>query len=340
MAPDKTSNSQTDSQTLFSSLLQSLGSSISVWFLFLFCGGIIFAVYYARIGYLPDIELNSALSYLAAASIIGGSLVVLLTLLIVVPGSIWATQLTHHFSLKNAFCEDTVIIPNKFLFRLVFWLFLSAVLMHLILILHKGWMLSFFVPMLMIKGGLIRFVELPECKVGKKARAQLFLVYSFWYGVSLGSVLLAIYILFKFLGLSNAIYTKTHFGICTFGVVAAISIVAIFLHHNHRAGAFASAIFFALAIIVATDYFDRVPDKILANYGFGLEHVQMIVTEDGYRTLQAEGLAVDNPNSGARAISEVSILCRIGQNYFLKINNRKFTLRKSDVLSWSVEESH
>jgi|GEM_PF-4622663 len=52
MAPDKTSNPQTDRQTLFSSLLQSPGSSMSVWFVFLFSGGIVFAVYYARIGYL------------------------------------------------------------------------------------------------------------------------------------------------------------------------------------------------------------------------------------------------------------------------------------------------
>jgi hypothetical protein len=338
---NESSDSKRDKAAFPESIAQLLSSGAALWFVFLLCGGVVFAVYYARIGYLPDIELNSALSYVAAASMIGASLIALLTLLIVVPGYIWTTQLTHREPLSALFCEGKHI-SYKFLQNLILWLFLSATLMHLILILHYRSLFLLLLLIALTKELIIWFLEIKkDChQKGSKAR-ELFIAYSFWYAVSMGSVLVAIYILFKFLDLSQAVWVKTHFVICTLGVVIANSVVTVFLHQKRWLWACALALFFALGLVVATDYFDHVPNRILGNYGFGTDHVQIVVNNEGYKTLKSQGLvAGDDSNVDAKAISDVSILCRMGENYFLKINNRKVTLRKSNVLSWSVEEKH
>jgi|GEM_PF-4383190 len=160
----------------------------------------------------------------------------------------------------------------------------------------------------------------------------------------MGAVLVAIYILFKFLDLSHTSYVWTHFGICTVGVVVANSVVTVFLHQKNRGWAYALALFFGLGLIVATDYFDHVPNKILGNYGFGQTNAQLVVNDDGYKTLRAAGFKeTDFQTSGPIVASNVTILCRMGPNLFLQFENMdkkltKMTLRKSDLISWTVRE--
>jgi hypothetical protein len=338
MAPERTSSANAERETLSFATLKSLVSGLSVWFLFLFSGGVVFAVYYARIEYLPDIEWNSALSYLAAASMIGGGLLITLSLFLIAPGLIWTTQLTRGDTLKKAFCSDSqhaTLDLRKLLTGLVVWLFLFSALTHGFLIYHYRWFLVGLGIVVLVQCVYIRFFELKDVAAGK--RNEQFAVYGFWYIVSLADVTAATYILFTWLGLSSATYPKTHLVICTLGLVIANFVVTLFLHQKERGKAFAAAVMFALAIIITGDYFDPVPEKILAKYGFGLQPVQIIVSEDGYKVLALEGLAPSDSSTGPKAISNVSILCRMGQNYFLQIGNRKVTLRKSDVVSWSVQ---
>lgn len=343
MAPDKTSDSKSDDQTLSNIFLKSFGSSLSIWSLFLFAGGTVFAVYYARIGYLPDIELNSALSYLAAASILGGTVVVLLTLLLIIPGFIWARYLTLDPDFQKAFCENGVIAPKKFFARLIIWFFLFALVAHLALM-SPNWILfslslSLFIPIAGLKAWQIRKTEIRECEAQPKTHNQMFLLYASRYSVSVLSGLLASSTLFKLLTLSSNKSIKAvmgHLFICTLGVTIANTVVTIFLHGDHRTGAFASALVLALALLACTDYIDPIPKQILGRFGFGQEHAQLIVTDDGYHALKIAGMVEETGTAGPKVVNDVQILCRMGPNYFVSKSGRRFTIRKVDVISWSV----
>ncbi|HEU5130647.1 MAG TPA: hypothetical protein VFT26_01045, partial [Pyrinomonadaceae bacterium] len=67
--------------------------SLAVWLIFLAFGGGILALYYARIGYLPDIEWKAALVYLFVGSIVGGVIGLLLIISVYLPGLIWAESI-------------------------------------------------------------------------------------------------------------------------------------------------------------------------------------------------------------------------------------------------------
>jgi hypothetical protein len=77
-----------------------------VWLVFLALGGGILALYYAQIGYFPNIEWHSLLLYLAAATILGASLGILFSLLLFLPGCIWAELILSDLPLYRIFYPD------------------------------------------------------------------------------------------------------------------------------------------------------------------------------------------------------------------------------------------
>jgi hypothetical protein len=70
--------------------LLEANTPLAVWLIFLAIGGGILALYYARIGYLPEIEWKAALVYLFIGSVVGGVIGLLLTMSLYLPGVIWA----------------------------------------------------------------------------------------------------------------------------------------------------------------------------------------------------------------------------------------------------------
>ncbi|HST22254.1 MAG TPA: hypothetical protein VLR90_14110 [Blastocatellia bacterium] len=74
------------------------------WLFFLVIGGGMMALYYYQIRYLPDIDWHSLLIYLAAATIIGGSIGGLEALLVFLPGYIWSEFLVVDLGLRGVLC--------------------------------------------------------------------------------------------------------------------------------------------------------------------------------------------------------------------------------------------
>jgi hypothetical protein len=64
--------------------------TLAVWLVFFAVGGGILALYYARIGYLPEMEWKAALVYLFVGSMVGGTVGLLLTISVFIPGVIWS----------------------------------------------------------------------------------------------------------------------------------------------------------------------------------------------------------------------------------------------------------
>jgi hypothetical protein len=73
-----------------------LDTSIALWLILFVFGGGLLALYYAGIGYFPEVSWQDALTYMALMTIIGGSLLVAYSFLLFVPGAIWSEFLIFH----------------------------------------------------------------------------------------------------------------------------------------------------------------------------------------------------------------------------------------------------
>lgn len=67
-----------------------LDASIALWLILFVFGGGLLALYYAGIGYFPEFSWQDALTFMALMTIIGGSLLVAYSFLLLVPGVIWS----------------------------------------------------------------------------------------------------------------------------------------------------------------------------------------------------------------------------------------------------------
>src|ERR1051325_5542805 len=88
-AENGTARSEAPASGEFNKLLIA-NTSLAVWLCFLAVGGGILALYYARIGYLPEIEWKAVLIYLFIGSVVGGVIGLLLTMSLYLPGALWS----------------------------------------------------------------------------------------------------------------------------------------------------------------------------------------------------------------------------------------------------------
>src|ERR1044071_5090609 len=86
-------------------LLQA-NTTLAVWLIFLALGGGVLALYYAHIGYLPDIEWKTLLIYLFICSMVGGTLGLLLTISLFTPGFLWSEFILFDKNLEKHFSYD------------------------------------------------------------------------------------------------------------------------------------------------------------------------------------------------------------------------------------------
>jgi hypothetical protein len=64
-------------------------SVITVWSVFLFVGGGFFLVYFASIGFMPEIDVKTSIALLAVAALTGGFLIIVLGFYLLAPGWWW-----------------------------------------------------------------------------------------------------------------------------------------------------------------------------------------------------------------------------------------------------------
>lgn len=70
--------------------IPKLDTSVALWLILFVFGGGLLALYYAGIGYFPEVSWQDALTFMALMTIIGGSLLVAYSFLLFVPGAIWS----------------------------------------------------------------------------------------------------------------------------------------------------------------------------------------------------------------------------------------------------------
>lgn len=76
---------------------------VGLWLILFVLGGGLLALYYAGIGYFPEVSWEGALTLMALMTIIGGSLLVAYSVLLFVPGAIWSEFLIFQRQLSQIF---------------------------------------------------------------------------------------------------------------------------------------------------------------------------------------------------------------------------------------------
>lgn len=316
-----------------------------VWLSFLILGGGLLALYYARIGYLPDIEWHLSLVYLAVVSFIGGAFGLLQSLAIFLPGYIWSEALIRDSQITEAFCheEDTSE-------RSVYWIFLHLgipfliclIVSHVVLALPLG--IYLYVPATALSIAVVsyffiwrKFPNLPLPK-GKKVDSPRKCKYVFWFGLSVLLNQIAVLLIYYISQPKGWDYWAITC-ICIFVVLVSNHVIAV-RHSKSARQARAASLAASLLLLVAADQFMHLPEKIMSLYGFGGENsVTILVNEDGANLI--ERLDLLNADCGARHnVCGAQILSAVGPEYLIRLGDTTFTLPKSMVISRSRTAAH
>lgn len=101
-----TKSSEAPQEPANASQIPKLDAGVALWLMLFVFGGGLLALYYAGVGYFPEVSWQDALTYLALMTIIGGSLLVAYSFLLFVPGVIWSQFLICDSQLKQVLAMD------------------------------------------------------------------------------------------------------------------------------------------------------------------------------------------------------------------------------------------
>jgi hypothetical protein len=327
--------------------------SFAVWLIFLAFGGGILALYYARIGYLPEIEWKASLVYLFIGSIVGGVIGLLLTISLYLPGVIWAETIVFDRCLRFSYAppsgtqpeREQVCIRSIINYLGVPFLFV-LLLSHIALLAGKVWYwliavallgLTFFVMRSRLKSRLLslhsadKTSESSQIKDKSKtvARHVFKLASLFTLSVLLNQI--SMYVIYWLSG--NPVISWTFVILtllCTTGVSIASHVVAL-RHRDYPRQAVAASLVAAGLLLFTADNFSSLSVKLMNHFGIGYnKRVNLLVTNNGKNIVDGLGI----PKCGDLQLCNVEILSKVGDQYFLRVGDTTYvTLPKSDVVA-------
>lgn len=347
-------------------------AALVAWLAFMILGGGLLALYYARIGYLPDIEWHLTLVYLAVASFIGGAYGLLQSLAIFLPGYIWCETLICDSHIIGAFCHAE---PDKHapyvlrrepsvfrIFRFIGLPFLvciiishvalywgirpyvwTTIILQVFASMYATLMFSHLLDVRKARAGRggEAAVEGGERVSGEDERGERvarLCKYVFWFDLSvLLSQIATLLIYYLADRPCGSPYIKIS-AVCITVVLISNHVVAVRFWENRRQ-AIGASIAASLLLLVAADRFTHLPEKIMALYGFGESHKVDItlVSGDGSDAVVKLGLTDSGCGGAPNKLCGVQILSAIGSEYLIRLDDDKtqtvFTVPKSMVAS-------
>lgn len=331
--------------------LLKTNTTLTVWLIFLGVGGGLLALYYIRIGYLPDMEWNAALIYLFVGSIFGGVIGLLLTISLYLPGVIWSeiivfertldNHLTYYAehdeasgkqSMRKEPCIKSIMLclGLPFLLALVIsHLFLRVSQMPVIKWIDLYWVVAglLLVATFFVMRKIFRSLLKPKDKIISR---QIF-KYSIWFTLSVLLNQISMYVTYR---LADRTPDPTDFliltGMCTTSVLISTHVVAV-RHRYYPRQALVAALVAAGVLLFTADRFSSLSMKLMNRYGIGDDkRVNLLVTKEAVQLLESEGV----PTCGVQHVCNVEILSKIGDHYFVRVDNKvSITLPKSDVIA-------
>jgi len=310
-------------QDTSSKTLQAI-SPFHVWLVLLVLGGGLLAVYYRKISYLPDIQWQDSLIYLAIASFIGITFGVLEVLAIFLPGYIWAEELVCDVRLRSYFClgEPDTHEPcvSKIAKLLGIPFAICLIVFHLALL-----------------GGLATYIIISAILIFELVNPQRSGKYMLWFGLSVTLNFLALLFIYLLAGWeSKWKYMKLSL-ICTTTVLVSNHIVAARWAQNRRTAVLVSIIA-TLLLLVFTDQYVSLTGKIMAGYGIGSgHHYELVLTQEGADMVDKLSLSEHECEKAAQnRLHNIEILSGIGRDYYVQCGKIKFTIPKTMVLARST----
>ena len=331
--------------------------SLVLWLVFIAIGGGLLALYYARIGYLPEIEWKAVLIYLFIGTVVGGAIGLLLTISLFLPGVLWCEFIIFdrfvekHFSYdqtRKEPCMRSIIvtlggpflvlllISHAFLLvgrALLFWLAAAVILIltFWLMRLRFEFILPPEAPRVWNTTAILKLLW-----PFRKSDARQTFKFSFWFTLSVLLSQIAMYVIYR---LSGSLPWSQRFialtALCTAGVWLSNHVVAFCYHHNPRR-AVVSAIVVAGLLLFTADNFSSLSVRLLNRYGLGYKKsVNLVVTTDGFEIVSSLGVqecGTSHPKT--RLICNAEILSKVGDQYFVRVGDKVYvTLPKSEVVA-------
>jgi heme/copper-type cytochrome/quinol oxidase subunit 4 len=343
-------------------------TALVAWLAFMILGGGLLALYYARIGYLPDIEWRLTLVYVAVVSFIGGAYGLLQSLAIFLPGYIWCEAIIGDSHIREELChvEPDKHAPNvlrhepsiSWVFRYIgspflFCLVVSHIILPLAVPISFPWGPLLYVSVTIITLAISsRYVwnRFPCLLHEVEERKSRLWKYIFWFDLSVLLSQIATLLLYY---ISIPLTTLSYIAIsvvCICVVSITNHVVAVRFWENPRQ-AIGASIVASLLLLVAANYFTNLPEKIMGLYGLGENHKVDItlVSADGADAVGKLGLKSSGcPPPVSNKLCGVEILSAIGSEYLIKLDDDNkdnkaytvFTVPKSMVVSRAESRSN
>ncbi|HEY9420489.1 MAG TPA: hypothetical protein VIW92_03665, partial [Thermoanaerobaculia bacterium] len=297
-------------------------ASLLIWLLLLTFGGGLLSLYYARIGYFPDIKWEESLTYLSVLSLVGGSLVLTYILLLFVPGLIWSEFLIFDTELQETLCYKGDKGREPCMFSIL--KHIGAPFSIFMLVAHV-FALAGFSVLVVVAFLCLAMISIWQWRKFKRRLGpyrqhtdadprSLLIKYVSAFDVSAivsFASLITIYSIIK----PERAQLSAILWICTSVVIVANLAVAV-QYRRRPARAVATSILAAFILlvsgeVVADNPSATLPARIMALYGFGGEEtVTVLVTEKGRHIAEQYGIPVAGKSlqNGGGTIKNVQIL--------------------------------
>jgi len=318
--------------------------SVSGVALFLLGGGI-FIAFYANIGYMPDFDLISSITLVAAVTTTTIAMVASLVALLIFPGTIWSGSWGIKHPLSTTWSKNG---QQGRLEGILLWVGLpmSSGILTVIFCLFWDWYplpiaIIVFVSFYCFK--IKRKTGLPFREILKKVGLLLVLT-------SLSSL----FIWFPFWVVFN-LYLQTDSDLAVPAWVAAL-VSAIFILASNTLSVFPPTeikkIYWHISLGTATLFFillifggfHKIPAGVMKLYKLGnIQTSEIVLSNEGCSIFRTLGIGVSQKKGLLCSATDVLILSRLGRETYLRhgsgTESVKFTITSSDIVSWSILET-
>jgi hypothetical protein len=333
--------------------------SLTVWLLLLGFGGGCLALYYGRIGYLPEIAWEESLTYLMVLSIIGGGVVVLFGLLAFVPGVIWSEVLIWDCRLRNNLRHESkpdIWEPcvRKVLccIGMPFGLFMSLVHLAYVPDFKTVWKVAcsvvLLVPSCIWFAHELRLPRGTEKEQGlwfRRFAARIFRKLPDFNNSHVVKYLVA-FVASALLGLASLIFIRYfvkypgwEMQVFCIPMIVGANLLVSLLYRFRRWAAISVSVITAIFLLGVGEKVEQqsLLTRVMCHYGLSEQPAATLIVErNAGEWLRNEGVLVEmGAGDKLGRVKGVGVLSRLGKDYFLQQGALRFSLSKEHVISWS-----
>lgn len=317
------------------------------WSLFLSLGSLIFFIYYAQAGYLPEFDLGSATSLLIAAALTGCLYVVVLVAVLIWPAIFWLTYVRQSGFFQPIWRDGSD--PER---QSAKWFVLAFVPTHLVLLYATNRAVGALAFGLLTVATTLAWgaavwlyrrlawgVAFPPLH---KTLALMALGTFCWFGFIFAWIFA--------LELGGARDTRLDIGIAlaiTFGlllVLGALNVIAVMIPRGTSPFVWVGGVG-AMVLAMTVFNFDlssNLSAFVMRKYGWGnIADASLVLNREGCAAVSYLGIVpVDYQGGDVCRVDRVRIVSRLGANYYLEAARPRggkitFTLPSADVISYA-----